>query len=52
MKKKIFDRDVDECSLKVIEILKEYNCYVVYDEELDKVIIVDKDTAEFCDGIH
>ena len=47
MKKKLYERDIDECAEKIKQILKEYNCYIEFDIELEAVIIVDKDTLAF-----
>ena len=47
MKKKIHDRDVDECAEKITQILKEYNCYIEFDDDLKECVIVDLDTAAF-----
>ena len=40
-------REVDICKEKLEFVLNEFNCGVEYDEELEEVIIVDKDNSEF-----
>ena len=47
MRKKKHERDVDECAEKIEAILKEYNCMIEYDNELEEVIVVDQDTSQY-----
>jgi len=47
MKKKLKQKDVEECLFKIQKILSEYNCEIVFDEELNDTIIVDKDSLQF-----
>lgn len=47
MKKKKFNRDVYELKEKINDLLIEYNAKIEYNKELERVIIVDKDTTEF-----
>jgi len=48
MKKKLRERDVDECYLKIREILKEYNCHITTDDDLGgSIVIVDKDNLDY-----
>ena len=49
MKRRIHKRDVDECSDKIKQLLKEYNTKLEYDFELGKVILVNNDTSDFND---
>jgi len=39
--------DLEDCNYKINAILKEYNCYIIFDEELKTTIIVDRDTNKF-----
>jgi len=36
-----------ECEKKINDILKEYNCVIEIDDELEKIIIHDKDSNQF-----
>jgi len=45
--KKHKEETLTECLDKIKEILKEYNSRIVYDDELNKVIIHDLDTNRF-----
>jgi hypothetical protein len=45
-RKPMFEREVDECLSKIEQILKEYNCRIEFDVDLD-IIIVDSDTMHF-----
>lgn len=47
MKKKTEMSDVKELSEIIAKLCREYNCYPEYDDELDSVILVDKDTNKF-----
>ena len=41
-------QDVEDCLYKIEALLKEYNCEINIDKELDgKCILVDKDTNRF-----
>ena len=40
-------RDCEDCLKKIKYLLKEYNCNIEYDEDMELVIIVDKDNYEF-----
>jgi len=39
--------DLDDCRDKLEKLLKEYNCEIILDKEVELVILVDKDTKEF-----
>jgi hypothetical protein len=36
-----------ECEKKVNDILKEYNCKIVIDDELEKIVLHDQDSNQF-----
>ncbi len=38
--------DIEECKLKIKNILSEYNCYLMSADEWHSVLLVDKDTDE------
>ncbi len=38
---------VQDCAHKIETLLKEYNCYLCLDGELDSLILIDKDTKSF-----
>ena len=47
MKQKKYGSDLEECDDKLFDFLREFNCTIMYDEELKCVILVDKDTDCF-----
>lgn len=40
---------LEEVANKLANILIEYNCFIEYDYEMNKVILVDKDNKAFLD---
>ena len=46
-KEKKYDREVDECLEKMLDLLREYGCKIEFDDELGKVTIHDRHTKEF-----
>ena len=44
----IIATDVEECSCKIQTLLREYNCTIEVDEELNgSIVLVDQDTEKF-----
>lgn len=48
MKKQLSEKEqLQECVNKISTICRDYNCYIDYDNELNAIIIVDRDTLKF-----
>jgi len=39
--------DVEDCYYKIESLLKEFNCEISYDDELNAVVLFDKDNLKF-----
>ena len=47
-KQTIYAREVEECFSKIQFLLKEYNCKIEFDGLIEKTIVVDNDTLDYC----